>query len=270
MRGKAWLLAALAWLVMAGAGMADMVENIYQTRTIVTGEREETRNPGIRICFMDALVKVSGDRRLLTDAQAMELAKDAVGFVTGYTTRDRMFGKPLKDEQGTRDRPYDLNVDFDPAKLDAALAALGRKPWGPPRPKLVIFLAVKNTARTYLLADGADLGSLQREAFADASVKYGVPLAFPAQAAFDAAGLSFDNLARASPDTYQAIIGTDGIPLRGTLIWDNKALGWIATWHLMHEGRDHTWGIRGVNFDSAFRDAVSGAAQVLSGNGEPG
>lgn len=263
-------MACVLAVLLTSPAPADTAENIYQTRTIVTGERAETRTPGIKRCFMDALVKVSGDRRLPNDPKARELAGDAQSFVTNYTTRDRMFGKPLKDEQGTRDRPYDLNVDFDPVKLDAALAMLGRKPWPTPRPRLMIFLAVKNTARTYLLADGADLGSLQREAFQDAAVKYGVPVGFPSQGDFEKAGLSFDNLPETPPDRLQSMVGAAAIPLRGTLIWDNKALGWIATWHLLHDARDHTWSIKGVNFDAAFRDAVSGAAQVLSGNGEPG
>ena len=35
-------------------------------------------------------------------------------------------------------------------------------------------------------------------------------------------------------------------------------------------GAARHWQIRGVNFDTAFRDAILGAAEVLSGNGDPG
>ena len=31
----------------------------------------------------------------------------------------------------------------------------------------------------------------------------------------------------------------------------------------------HDWQIQNVNFDAAFRSAMRGAAQVLSGHGEP-
>jgi len=37
-------------------------------------------------------------------------------------------------------------------------------------------------------------------------------------------------------------------------------------WH----GRTHRWQVRGVTFDEAFRRGTGGAAQVLSGNGDPG
>jgi uncharacterized protein len=32
---------------------------------------------------------------------------------------------------------------------------------------------------------------------------------------------------------------------------------------------DHRWQIRGVTFDAAFRNAMEGSAQILSGHGEP-
>jgi hypothetical protein len=35
-------------------------------------------------------------------------------------------------------------------------------------------------------------------------------------------------------------------------------------------GRMHRWQLRGVTFDEAFRRGIGGAAQILSGNGDPG
>ena len=46
-------------------------------------------------------------------------------------------------------------------------------------------------------------------------------------------------------------------------------LGWVADWRLMHEGKNYAWQVRSVSFDEAFRVAMRGAAQVLSGNGQP-
>ena len=59
------------------------------------------------------------------------------------------------------------------------------------------------------------------------------------------------------------------VALSGNLVWSDKALGWIADWHLGVEGKIYRWQIRGVSFDDAFRNALYGAAQVLSGNGAP-
>jgi hypothetical protein len=35
------------------------------------------------------------------------------------------------------------------------------------------------------------------------------------------------------------------------------------------DNQPHRWQVRGVTFDEAFRRGIGGAAQVLSGNGDP-
>jgi hypothetical protein len=63
---------------------------------------------------------------------------------------------------------------------------------------------------------------------------------------------------------------SDGeLPLVGDLRWSDAALGWIANWRLAVNGRGHRWSVSGVNYDEAFRNAVRGAARLLSGNGGP-
>jgi hypothetical protein len=59
------------------------------------------------------------------------------------------------------------------------------------------------------------------------------------------------------------------LPIIGDLRWSDAALGWVANWSLEVNGRRHRWSVSGVNYDEAFRNAVRGAARVLSGNGEP-
>jgi hypothetical protein len=53
-------------------------------------------------------------------------------------------------------------------------------------------------------------------------------------------------------------------------VFSDKALGWIASWRMEHRGKAYAWSVRGVNFDAAFRNALFGAAQILSGHGQPG
>src|SRR5438105_936665 len=138
--------------------MAATVNDLYQARTIVTGVREETRVPGIAECLKDVLVKISGDPRLIGDPRIAELSDHAVDLVRNYHYRDRMEGIPIHDEQGSRDRPYDLTVDFDLDKMDGLLHALGSKPWGAARPRVAMFVAVRLGDTTYLLANDGFFG----------------------------------------------------------------------------------------------------------------
>ena len=57
--------------------------------------------------------------------------------------------------------------------------------------------------------------------------------------------------------------------LTGSLVWNKEALGWAAEWRLHDAKEADDWKIKDVNFDDAFRNALRGSAQILSGNGEP-
>jgi len=43
----------------------------------------------------------------------------------------------------------------------------------------------------------------------------------------------------------------------------------VADWRLAPTGETYHWQVRGVSFDEAFRVAMRGAVQILSGNGAP-
>jgi uncharacterized protein len=274
----AWKVAAsiacLAGMLAFGcsAAAAGTVDDLYRARTIVTGQGEESRRLGFAECLEQVLVKVSGDPRLLGDPGVGALGGQAAAFVSEFQFRDRMAGIPVHDEQGTRDRPYDLTVSFDPAKIDAELRSLGRQPWpASSRPRLVVLLGVHIGTARYVLASDGDRGRDQREALAAAAERFGMPMALPDQAALSEAGLSYQKLAAADPSSLAAIAPTmDGnLPLIGTLLWSEEALGWIADWRLGAQGKSYRWQIRGVSFDDAFRHAMAGAAQILSGHGQP-
>ncbi|WP_409526985.1 hypothetical protein [Rhizobium sp. G21] len=57
---------------------------------------------------------MSGDQRLLAHPRLAELRQRAASFISGFSYRDRLAGKPIHDEQGTYDRPHDLICRYDP------------------------------------------------------------------------------------------------------------------------------------------------------------
>jgi hypothetical protein len=65
---------------------------------------------------------------------------------------------------------------------------------------------------------------------------------------------------------HQAYSSCGGTVLVGSIAWNKGMLG---DWRLYSADGLHHWQIQNVNFDAAFRSAMRGAAQVLSGNGEP-
>lgn len=260
---------ALALMLGLAAGAAAAAEDLYRTQAIVTGQGEAERARGVALCFAAVLVKVSGDPRLATSPAAAAMAAEAARFVSHVDYHDRMSGIPVHDEQGTRERPFDLTVSFEPAKIDAALRALGAKPWPQPRPPLAVLLGVRDATAAYVLAQDGERGLGQRQALAATAEKRGIAAALPSTALLAARQLDYRRLAALPPRRLAEVAKASGgeVALAGTLVWREAALGWTARWRLTWRGRTHRWQIRGVSFDDAFRNGIGGAAAILSGNG---
>ena len=249
----------------------DSVDDVYRTRAVVTGKDERNRPLGFRLCFEDVLVKVSGDASIVSDRRFDNLASSAGQYVSTFSYRDRLEGKPVHDEQGTYDRPHFLICHFDPQKIGSVLKALGRKPWLGHRPRLVMLITVHGRTNSCILsADGA-FDPDMREALANAARRYGLTVSLPSVATLQSNQISVDTATITSGDRLLRVaeMSDSELPLVGDLRWSDAALGWVATWSLEASGRRYRWSVRGVNYDEAFRNAVRGAARVLSGNGKP-
>jgi hypothetical protein len=242
------LLALFAAPGLATAA-ADDGPALYRTVTIVTGTGEESRERGIAECLRRVLVKVSGDPGLAEDARVAALAGEAASFLRDFEYRDRMAGIPVHDEQGTRDRPHFLTVEFEPARIDAALRALGRAPWPAPRPRVAVMLTVQTGDVSYVLASDGASGRDQREALEAAAERLGLPVVLP--------------------DTAMAATGRRpqaDVIVAGSLVWNDTALGWAAEWTLQMPGVSASWAEARVSFDQAFRTTLGRVALILSGN----
>lgn len=251
--------AILVLLASCLVAQASQLDHLYRAKAVVSGQGEANRMLGFAQCLKDVLVKVSGDQRLLDDARVTALASKAGELVAAYSYRDRLGGIPIHDEQGSYDRPHDLTVEFDPAKLDYALSTLGREPWLSRRPQVDVSLnVVPRTGAPFLLSrDGA--------APAEADMRVAL------EAAAERVGLSIGFEPDSGGDRQRdAALGDNTVLLSGELIWSDEAKGWIAEWSLVRDRKAHRWRVRGVGFDDAFRNGLRGTAQILSGNGEPG
>jgi hypothetical protein len=269
------LAAGLAMLLVLGCGVplarANNVPDLYRAKTLVTGQTAAGRGPALVRCLADVLVKVSGDPRLLGEGDAATLTGPAAALVREFHYRDLMAGLPIHDEQGTRDRPYELTAVFDPAGVEALLQTLGRKPWTGPRPRVAVFLAVRHGTLAYELTGDGDRGATMREALQDAAGRVGLPVVLPSAAALTHPGWRPDRWLVDDDRVLDAAARRAGgdVALAGRLVWSEQALGWIADWRIVAQGRTYRWQLRGVSFDAAFRSAMRGALQVLSGHGSP-
>lgn len=267
MRRRTLLIAFMSLMMPpSGASSADLAE-LYTSRAITTGTGEKNRELGFRDCLDRVLVRVSGDPRLPARPEVEALRARAGDFVSSFSYRDRLAGRPIHDEQGTYDRPHDLTCLYTPEVLDRLLAELGSRPWLAERPTLAVFLDVERNGEAFRLVSDDMRDVAMRDSFALASEQLALPVVFPTRAI--ASRLSSGDLRSAGRLAAAAELSGGELPLSGRLRWSDADLGWVATWHFAPEGRLYIWTVRGVNFDEAFRVALRGAMQVLSGNGAP-
>ncbi|WP_296742973.1 DUF2066 domain-containing protein [Mesorhizobium sp.] len=271
MTGYSRLVAGLAGLLCLGvpSAFAATAADLYQAQAIVTGTGDVNRQIGFRDCLDKVLVKVSGDQRLVQKPEILALRGKAGNFVDSFRYHDRLEGIPIHDEQGTHDRPHDLTCLYKPAVVDKLLAQLGSKPWLGERPVLAIFLTTEQGPRRFALTAEEGRGEAMRESFVNAAGPLLMHVTFPKTSqlgALDEGALRTADMTKLDRLANEAGAGK---ALAGSIVWSDKELGWIADWRMAEDGKTYRWEARGVSFDEAFRVAARGAAQILSGNGQP-
>jgi hypothetical protein len=265
---RIFLASALTW----GAGtMAVAGGELYRAQAIVTGQGEANRIIGFASCLEDVLIKVSGAQKLAGDRRLTRYKSNAKSLVKAFSYHDQMSGKPHRDEQGTRDRPYDLTVDFEEKKIDDILRALALKPWLSPRPRLAVFAQMQNGPKNFVVTADGTQSDLQRDALRAAADRRGMDIVLPSTAALAKSNLSGVELKSVPSSTLASLAAEQGgeVALVGQLVWDDRKLGWATQWRIEWRGRTYNWQVHGGTFDEAFRRGIGGAAQVLSGNGDP-
>ena len=252
------------------AAKAHAADNLYRAQTILTGQGEANRMIGFAVCLEDVLIKVSGAPKLAGDPRLQFYTSHAADYVKTYRYHDRMTGTPTRDEQGTRDRPYDLFVAFDDDKINGVLQALGQKPWLS-RPLLGVFVVMELGARSTIVTSDGRQSDLQRDSLRAAADRRGMSIVLPDEASLARTNITGAALATMPSSALAPVVAAEGaeVILIGHLRWDDADLGWATDWRIDGQDGPRRWQLRGVTFDEAFRRGIGGAAGILSGNGNP-
>ena len=266
---RIFLASALAWCVgtMAAAGA-----DLYRAQAVVTGEGEANRIIGFAACLEDVLIKVSGAHKLAGDRRLAAYKSNAKSFVKAFSYHDQFSGKPKRDEQGTRDRPYDLTVDFEESKIDGILKALGLKPWLSHRPLLAVLVEMKQGPKNFIVTADGTHSDLQRDALLAAADRRGMGVVLPSAQALAKLNLDGADSSRCRLRPWRRLR-----PNRvGRSPWSGSWFGMIGNSDGPRIGR---WtgkaGCTGGKFAASHSTKPSDAVSVvlprcLSDNGEPG
>jgi hypothetical protein len=250
-----WLIAAL---MLTSLAQAETVNNLYEAESPVVGQGSEARANGIRDAFAQVLVKVSGDRGLLSNPEIDRLLARASGIVQQY--RYRMLEGVATRQADKADRL--LWVRFDERSVNRLLRQSGVPVWGVTRPSILIWLGEEQGAARSQV-------SLERQTQLKATLEQvasarGLPLVLPLMDVEDRTALPVSDLwggfesdiRRASQRYLPDII------LVGRL--RNLGSEWQGEWSLYLPDRINRWQTRAVSRHALAAEGLQQTADALA------
>jgi hypothetical protein len=252
----------LTLVLVCGPARAGAPAELYHAEAVVTGTGEPERIRGFREGLTEVLVKLTGDHRLVGDPRLAEMLRAPARWVARFEYEDRMKNLPVHDEQGTRERPHFLRMQFGAALLNAELDRLGYLRWED-RPAVAVWLAIRTEARSYVLRSSGPEGYGQRTSLLGSAKRRGLDVVLPA---LTGAGesVTFDDIAAENLAELKAA-SKDGSALLSGILSAAEGGYWNIEWRLSHQDRSRRWSETGVTFDVALLNGLDAAALVLSG-----
>lgn len=249
----------IATLLLVSLAQAEVVSDLYEAESPVAGQGGEARAEGIRDAFARVLVKVSGDRGLLSNPEAGKLLDRASSYIQQY--RYRML------QQGTEtskpDKPDRLLwVRFDERAVNRLLRESGVPVWGLTRPSVLVWLGEEQGAARSLVSPEQQPGF--KTTISHVAAARGLPVIFPLMDMEDRSALPVSDLwggfegdiRRASQRYLPDVI----------LVGRLRDMGgaWEGDWTLYLADRVNRWQTRADNKFALAADGLQQASDALA------
>lgn len=233
---RLFLLSLPVALLPASVPAAE-IGGLYEAVVPVSGQSPAERSHAVQDGFRQVLVKVSGQRSVLSlPAVQAELGKaeTLLGSFRYETAPARMPGQAVDPQlAGTR-----IRLEFDPASVRAVLNRAGAPLWGASRPPVHLWIVRGEGGGGSLLA----IGTPQADSLIDAATARGLPAVLPSPGD-----------TQAPPGARVAVLATVA-PAAGRS---------HVTGILRIDGADESLEASGVDEFSALRELVAIAADRL-------
>ena len=223
-------VACLLWMVASLAG-AVVSQQLFESEVVVQSQAPAERSAAMKSALEEVLVRVAGQDSVLTTGPAMALLQKPSRLVQQY----RYFTVPDSEPPILK-----LWVRFDGDAIRQSLQQQGLAYWGAERPDTLLWLAVEDRGKRYVVS--ADDNSDVHEQIVQAAKQRGVPILFPlmdledqSQARFsDIWGGFFEHVLTASKryNPQAVLIGRLNRSTSG---------GWSARWYMDVAGRTASW-----------------------------
>lgn len=245
----------LALLAAAAPVHAVPVGDLFQAEVDAAGRDTAARDAALQRALQEVLVRVTGSARTLQQGGASRLLQQPGRFVEQYR---------FEEVEGAADRQLRLWVQFDGVALAREIRAAGLSYWGSERPDVLLWLAVDDRARRYLVSEAAD--SAGAEAVTRAARLHGLPVTLPLMDLEDQRALQFT-------DVWGGFLGAvesasqryrPQVILVGKLDSSGAGGSWRSSWNLLAAGTSQSWSGNAGDMYAAVQQGIARTTEWLA------
>lgn len=246
------LLSLSAAVSYAGASNA---QALFEVSVRVPDESTRVQRAAFTKGLQQVLIRLSGDSQVL---QKLSLPP-ATRYVSQY--RYDSLQAAEGDVGSTGENLLQLWMQFDAAKVAALLREHRLPLWSPQRDPMVVWLAVRDGGRHYLLKRG-DV-SLIKQAVEQVAAERGLPLVWPQYDDSDRRRLRFADVWAGfrQPLLEASKRYASGPVLVGNLAWSGN--GWVSEWSMIDGDRERRRQYRNLDYATVISQAINHIADEL-------
>lgn len=241
-------------LLLPAPAVQAAAESLFESEVVVPNQSPGVRSHAMKTALEEVLVRVAGQNAVLTTKPAMAMLQNPAQRVQQY----RYFTVPESAPPILK-----LWVRFDGEAIRQALQQQGVTYWGAERPDTLLWLAVEDRGKRYVVA--ADDGTNVYRQIEQAARQRGVPVLFPlmdlqdqSQVRFsDIWGGFFDNVMDASKryNPQAVLVGRLNRSTSG---------GWSSRWHLEVAGQQSSWSDSRQQLAMLAQQGIDDTADILA------
>lgn len=250
----AFLAVFTGLLLLALPGVPAANPELFDAEVVVPNQTAGVRTRAMGEALAEVLVRVAGQEAVLQTAAAKQMLKRPDPLVQQY----RYFNEPDSEPPQLK-----LWVRFDGNAIRTSLQQEGQAFWGGERPDTLVWLAVEDRGRRYVVA--ADDGTDVQQQIASAARQRGLPIVFPLMDLEDQSkvrfsdiwGGFFENVTEASRryNPQAVLIGRLNRSASG---------GWSSRWHLEVAGRPSSWSDSNPQLSQLAQQGIDDTADQLA------
>ncbi|MGR6034703.1 MAG: DUF2066 domain-containing protein [Candidatus Nitrosoglobus sp.] len=234
------------------AQAAEISSSLYEAQVPISSQTPEEQTRAVKEAFQKVLLKVIGNRHTLARAPLASMLKDAPGLIQQFR-----FNAP--DEENNNVATF--WVRFDPRGVQRLLRQNALPTWGRARPTLLLWVAIEEGRKRYLL-DASIASPIVQTLKAQAEAR-GIPVIFPLWDLEDQARLSFSDVWGNFPEPILAASNRypTAVQMVGRILHQETG-DWQARWTLYGANEVRGWSVHG-EFDQVLRDGINEAVDII-------